>query len=190
MLLAGTRKSKITNRPIKLINTAMMTTKSPATDKQFIWARIMAFIIDIVILLCCYTAVMTLLAQLFRQTVFIDFYSLLNLSLFSLAVFLITPVFLVTNYFVIFHACGGQTVGKMLMGLRVIDRAGGNLSVGASFLRLTGYLLSALPLGAGFLWAVLDKDKEAWHDKLAFSQVIYEKKFLAREQYCQNPHGV
>ncbi len=123
---------------------------------------------------------MTLPAQIFCQKVFADFYRLLNLSLFSLAVFAAMPIFLLTNYFMIFHACGDQTVGKMLMGLWVVDRSGGNLSLGASFLRLTGYVLSALRLGAGFLWAVLDKDQEARHDKPAFSQVIYERNFLTR----------
>ena len=142
---------------------------------NLVWARIMAFLIDIVILSFCYTVVMTILAQAFRQTVFVDFYSLFNLSLFSIVVFFTMPSFLVMNYFVIFHAWGGQTVGKMLMGIRVVDRSGEGLSPGASFLRMTGYLLSFLPMGAGFFWAVLDKDKEAWHDKLAFSQVIYQK---------------
>ncbi len=148
---------------------------SKELSNKLVWARIMAFFIDIIILSSCYAAVMTILAQAFRQTVFVDFYSLLNLSLFSMVVFFTMPSFLVINYFVIFHACGGQTVGKMLMGIRVVDRAGEELTLGASFLRLTGYLLSFLPMGAGFFWAVLDKDKEAWHDKLAFSQVIYQK---------------
>lgn len=77
-------------------------------------------------------------------------------------------------YFTLLHSWGGQTIGKIFMGIRVESSQGEDLSVGVSFLRLVGYLLSALPLGAGFLWAVLDRDHAAWHDKLADSKVVYD----------------
>ncbi len=165
------------------MNKEITTDPAPPPDgNEFIWARIMAFLIDSAILLCCYASTLAIAAQIFRQKFFVDFYSLLNLSLFSLVAIFCMPIFLVANYFVIFHAFGGQTVGKMLMGLRVVDRSGDDLTLGTSFLRLSGYLLSALPLGAGFFWAVLDKNQEAWHDKLALSKVIQVKNFLTREQ--------
>ncbi|MFZ5764471.1 MAG: RDD family protein [Thermodesulfobacteriota bacterium] len=75
-------------------------------------------------------------------------------------------------YFVVLHSYGGQTLGKIFMAIAVVPEEGQPLSMATSFLRLVGYLLSALPLGAGFFWAVLDKDRAAWHDRLAGTRVI------------------
>lgn len=82
--------------------------------------------------------------------------------------------FIVSLYFIVLHSWSGKTLGKIFMGIRVESSQGGGLSVGVSFLRLVGYLLSAVPVGAGFLWAVLDRDHAAWHDKLAGSRVVYD----------------
>jgi uncharacterized RDD family membrane protein YckC len=45
-------------------------------------------------------------------------------------------------------------------------------SPAAAFLRWTGYVLSFVPLATGFLWAAVDKDRCAWHDRLARTRVI------------------
>lgn len=82
--------------------------------------------------------------------------------------------FIVSLYFIVLHSWGGKTLGKIFMGIRVESSQGEGLSVGVSFLRLVGYLLSAVPVGAGFLWAVLDRDHATWHDKLAGSRVVYD----------------
>lgn len=90
--------------------------------------------------------------------------------------FLLPAVFflIVSLYFIVLHSWGGKTLGKIFMGIRVESSQGEGLSVGVSFLRLVGYLLSALPVGAGFLWSVLDRDHATWHDKLAGSRVVYD----------------
>ena len=75
-------------------------------------------------------------------------------------------------YFTFFHACFGQTIGKMIFSIRVVSENGMAPSFGMAFLRWTGYLLSLLPLAAGFLWSVVDKDHSAWHDKLALTRVV------------------
>lgn len=75
-------------------------------------------------------------------------------------------------YFTLFHALAGQTIGKSILGLRVVSADSTVLSPGASFLRWTGYILSSVPLAAGFLWAAVDKDHCAWHDRLARTRVV------------------
>ena len=82
--------------------------------------------------------------------------------------------FMISLYFIVLHSWGGKTLGKIFMGIRVESSQGEDLPVGVSFLRLVGYLLSALPVGAGFLWSVLDKDHATWHDKLDGSRVVYD----------------
>lgn len=73
-----------------------------------------------------------------------------------------------------FWAFRGATPGKQMMGLRVIDiQTGGNLRFDMAVLRYLGYIVSALPLGLGFLWSELDPQKQTWHDKMALSLVVY-----------------
>lgn len=65
------------------------------------------------------------------------------------------------------------TPGKILMDCRVVDaRTLQPLSLRQAVIRALGYILSALPLYLGFVWAAFDKRKQALHDKLAGSLVI------------------
>lgn len=102
-----------------------------------------------------------------------DWHSLVFLLIFSFVSLLVWPLLLSAFYFIVLHSFGGQTLGKVFMGIMVVSDEGRMLSLGASFLRLVGYLLSIMPLGAGFLWAAVDRQHAAWHDKLACSRVIY-----------------
>ena len=61
--------------------------------------------------------------------------------------------FLLLNggYFVAFTAVGGQSIGKMALGIKVITQEESAVPIGRATLRTLAYLVSALPLGAGFL---------------------------------------
>ena len=67
----------------------------------------------------------------------------------------------------------GQTVGKMALGIRVVDHAGGG-SIGypRGFIRWVGRLVSGNVLGLGYLWMLWDKENQTWHDKMAASVVV------------------
>lgn len=68
----------------------------------------------------------------------------------------------------------GLTPGKKLLGLQVVDHQTGELpGYGKMFLReIVGRLLSGLVLGLGYLWALFDKNAQAWHDRLAGTVVL------------------
>ena len=74
-------------------------------------------------------------------------------------------------YTTILHACGGQTVGKMIVGIRVVAADGSPLSPGAALLRYFAYFLSLATLTLGYLMAGLRRDKRALHDLVAGSRV-------------------
>jgi uncharacterized RDD family membrane protein YckC len=74
----------------------------------------------------------------------------------------------------------GQTVGKWLLGLRVQQLDGQRLTPRRALLRLCGYVVSALPLYAGFWW-VLGPRRMAWHDHLARTEVVYHERPPAPE---------
>ena len=76
-------------------------------------------------------------------------------------------------YFVVFWTLLGQTPGKILLGLRIVRTDGGRISVGRALARYLGYWLSAIPLGLGFLWVLVDRRRRAWHDTLADTSVIF-----------------
>ena len=75
-------------------------------------------------------------------------------------------------YFIWFHGSVGQTPGKMLLGLRVIQASGETMTFGVAFLRWVGTLVSSLFLSLGYLWIAFDGKKQGWHDKIAATLVI------------------
>lgn len=78
------------------------------------------------------------------------------------------------GYLTLFTAAGGQTIGKMAAGIRVVSVDVDRLRVplGQSVLRAVAYLASALPAGLGFLPALLAADKRGLHDRLADTRVV------------------
>jgi uncharacterized RDD family membrane protein YckC len=80
---------------------------------------------------------------------------------------------LVGAYHVLFWWLGGgQTPGKWLLGVKVVARGGGRVTLLRAIVRVVGYLLSALPLYLGFLW-ILGSRRRGWHDLLARTEVVY-----------------
>lgn len=75
-------------------------------------------------------------------------------------------------YFFVFHAARGQTPGKRLLGLRVIDAYGRTPGLTRTLLRQASYLLSLLPCSLGFLWVGFDRERRALHDWVAGTYVV------------------
>ena len=143
-------------------------------DTADFWSRAMALLIDWTLLFFFCLGLIVFAGKLFFLMALGD----PEIFLIGLVVFLLlfpaVVFFMISLYFIVLHSWGGKTLGKIFMGIRVESSQGEDLPVGVSFLRLVGYLLSALPVGAGFLWSVLDKDHATWHDKLAGSRVVYD----------------
>ena len=69
----------------------------------------------------------------------------------------------------------GATPGKKLLGIHVVDAVSyDDINNKQAIIRYIGYIISAIPLGAGFLMVGLRKDKRALHDLLADTVVIYK----------------
>jgi len=67
----------------------------------------------------------------------------------------------------------GQTLGKMALGIRVIDfSSGGPIGYGRGVVRYLGRIVSGLVCLLGYLWMLWDKEKQTWHDKIATSVVV------------------
>lgn len=75
-------------------------------------------------------------------------------------------------YLTIFARFGGQTLGKMLFGLRVVRLDGRSLASLQALQRAIGMLLAGLPGFGGFIWAAFDLNRRGWHDRVGGTLVI------------------
>jgi len=75
-------------------------------------------------------------------------------------------------YFTYFHAVTGQTIGKRLMGLKVVTLYNEELSWCRSFFRWCGYFISKWFFFLGFFWVAISSQKRGWHDYIAGTVVI------------------
>ena len=66
----------------------------------------------------------------------------------------------------------GQTVGMAAWRLKLV-RCDGRLPGWPDvFKRLAAGVLALLPLGAGYLWILFDRDRLAWHDRLSSTRIV------------------
>jgi len=128
-------------------------------------SRMMAAFIDGLILIGLDAAVLYFTLRLCNLTA--D--DILQLPVVPLAAFLLL---LNGGYLIAFTAVGGQSIGKMAAGIKVVDDEDRPVPVAQATLRTIAYLASALPFGAGFLPGFLGGDGLALHDRLAHTRVV------------------
>jgi uncharacterized RDD family membrane protein YckC len=77
-------------------------------------------------------------------------------------------------YFVLLEGGpSGQTLGKKLCGIRVIDLpVGGRIGVRRALIRALGRWVSFAAFMLGYLWMLWDPEKQTWHDKMGRAVVV------------------
>ncbi len=70
---------------------------------------------------------------------------------------------------------GGRTLAMKTWRLRVVTRDGAPLSWRHALVRYGLALAGTVPLGAGFLWALVDREGLFLHDRLAGTKIIKEQ---------------
>jgi uncharacterized RDD family membrane protein YckC len=75
-------------------------------------------------------------------------------------------------YNIVFWLLAGQTIGKWVMGVRIVKTNGQRMSLGICIRRQIGYFISAV-LFLGYLWILVDNRRQGFHDKLAGTFVLY-----------------
>jgi len=100
-----------------------------------------------------------------------------GLTLANIAILPIVPtatflLLLNGGYLVAFTAAGGQTIGKMLTGIRVMGDDGTRVDVGRAVLRAGGCFLSVLTAGLGYVPAFFTPDARALQDRVAGTRVV------------------
>jgi uncharacterized RDD family membrane protein YckC len=70
----------------------------------------------------------------------------------------------------------GATPGKIAFSVRIVDaKSGARPPLVRLAARYFAYIISAAPFFLGFAWIAIDRRKQAWHDKIAGTRVVYEE---------------
>ena len=76
-------------------------------------------------------------------------------------------------YHWLFIGLKGQTLGKMAVGIKVVNADGSIPGLGVAALReVLGKIVSSIVIYIGFLWIIWDREKQGWHDKIASTHVV------------------
>jgi hypothetical protein len=92
------------------------------------------------------------------------------------------------SYFIVFHGLLGASVGKQILGLRVLRSDGRPIGLGGAFARYLGYLISAKMLYTVW-WMYFNPEKRTLYDQLlrmnVYRQLEAESAGQARGQWPQ-----
>lgn len=78
-------------------------------------------------------------------------------------------------YFVWFWTRGGQTLPMKTWNLRVVREDGAGLNAARAAHRYFLAVLGTFALGITFLWALVDRDRQFLHDRLAGTAIRFAK---------------
>ena len=78
------------------------------------------------------------------------------------------------GYVSAFTVAGGQTIGKMVLSLRVIGDDGRPVDAAGGMLRALGCMLVPITLGLSYVPVLFTSDHRALHDRLAGTRVVQE----------------
>ena len=129
--------------------------------------RVLAYIIDGLLVSMSYGIVSAIPSLLYSLDPGLDEVAAVFLCLGQLILF---PLFF--WYYVFFPARSGQTLGKRIMGIKIVSADGDSPGVGRCLVRLIGYWISGLILYIGFLMPLWDEENRALHDMIAGTRVI------------------
>lgn len=82
---------------------------------------------------------------------------------------------LAVGYEVYFVSTKGGTIGKLVLGLKIVRADGGPVSPGLALGRYFAQWISAIILMIGYIMAGFDPQKRALHDRICNTFVIYSK---------------
>ncbi|MCL2887897.1 MAG: RDD family protein [Elusimicrobia bacterium] len=125
--------------------------------------RLLAFIIDYLPFFIVPAAVIWFITT-FLKDVFLSYNTLLGVLAVCQILFFV--------YAAVFNSGNRLTLGKWLMGLKVVTTDGNDLNIVRGVMRSLGYLIGLVLSFTGFALAYITKDKRALQDYMAGSVVI------------------
>ena len=124
--------------------------------------RLLALVYEVLLLVALLLAGSVLFVMLLHGTDPVWIRPLFQLYLVALA----------ATYFVWHWRRGGQTLAMKTWRMRLVARDGSGLSWSQAATRFLFALAGTLLFGAGFLWALVDRDGLFLHDRLAGTKIV------------------
>lgn len=115
-----------------------------------------------------------ILIGFFFTAVIMSLFSIENIEAGSPAakvIFLLLVVF-TFGFYGWFWTHGGQTLGMRAWKLKLVRADNQNITWLQAFFRFCYAIISWIPLGAGYLWILVDKKKLSWHDRVSKTYII------------------
>ncbi len=132
------------------------------------WARVGAALIDSVLLLAI---IAPLLYWIYGPSYFVADDAMHGAA--DVLLNWVLPAVAVVMFWVYRQA----TPGKMVVGARIVDAdTAGPPSTGQLVGRYFAYYISILPFCLGLFWVAFDARKQGWHDKLARTVVVRDRR--------------
>lgn len=132
-------------------------------------ARVGAGVIDLALLAAVDAAVLFLTLRISGLQTTVE-----DLRVIPVVPFAAFLALLAFGYVAAFTVAGGQTIGKMLLKLRVIGDDGRPIDAAGGVLRAVGCMLVPATLGLSYVPAFFSSDHRALHDRLAGTRVVSE----------------
>lgn len=126
------------------------------------WRRIICLLYEFLILLAIIFIASFIFHLVFRDT---------NASYFK-PLYQLYLLFVMGYYFIWFWTHGGQTLAMQAWKIRVVTSEGQMLSNRKAIIRYLLAVTGTLFLGAGFLWALIDREHLYLHDRLTGTRLI------------------
>ena len=136
------------------MQSAMGMNASASTNYAGFWIRLVAYIIDAIVLLIPNYAIEMVVPMM-------------TAYLFSMIIYGVYVIYFLSSEMM-------ATPGKMAMGLIVTDGDGNRISAGTAATRWICYFISVIVLLIGFFMIGFTEKKEGLHDKLAGTLVVYK----------------
>ena len=77
------------------------------------------------------------------------------------------------GYYILFTTVFGATLGKMALGMKVVEESGQKAGFFRVLIRETiGKVVSAIILFLGYIWILFDGNRQGWHDKIGGTFVV------------------
>jgi uncharacterized RDD family membrane protein YckC len=134
-------------------------------------SRLLAFAVDIFAMaaMCLVTAeAIRLTAEFFQIRSFALGRVLVELAM-RASIVLVIAVYLPASW-----VLTGRSIGKALLGLRIVRADGAEFGLARCVVRFAGYWVSAIPFGLGFFVSLVDRRRRTFHDRLAGTLVVYD----------------
>ncbi len=136
-------------------------------DLAGVGQRLASYLVDVVVLSIIYIALMFLFGVPIKEEAIAggDFS-----TTFYAVYILITAIGI--GYFTYFFG-KGQTPGMKLVEIKLIRADGvGPIGYKKGFFRWVGMEISGMVLLLGYIWILIDKKRQGWHDKIAGTYVV------------------